>query len=262
LLIGPAPLIWAQTSDGPGGAPPEGGVQTVREPVREPDTGPARPEPERPDTGPGTPDTPDRPGGRSPNDLGPLVADPGPALDRAVEERPRPDVTDEAAKRAPSAEEGAQAVDGRPSEAANRRLTPKRVDGTDAAAPRAGREREAAPRRDAEATARRIGETEFAGRERAMGLVDAELAEGDARSAQIQRAAARLSGVARTRAEAGLRRVNEARAELAKSISRARLVNGARWEGSRAEVVERYEEYVAAVEEARGAAGVVEEAAR
>lgn len=109
-------------------------------------------------------------------------------------------------------------------------------------------------KRDSRTTARMIGETSFAFRDRAMTMAERELASGNALGSSILRGSANLSGAARTRVDDGVARANAARTELSKAISRARSANEDRWEPSRAEVVERYEAYVKALEEARAAA--------
>ena len=110
------------------------------------------------------------------------------------------------------------------------------------------------PRRDSRTTARMIGETSFAYRDRAMEMVDDELSSGGALGSSILRGAEGLSGAARTRVNDSITRANEARTELSKAVSRARSANESRWDSSRSEVVERYQAYVKALEDARAAA--------
>jgi|GEM_PF-3971089 hypothetical protein len=109
-------------------------------------------------------------------------------------------------------------------------------------------------RRDSRTTARMIGETSFAYRDRAMTMVERELAAGNALGSSILRGSSALSGAARTRVDDSVARANAARTELSKAISRARSANEGRWESSRSEVVKRYEDYVKALESAREAA--------
>lgn len=108
--------------------------------------------------------------------------------------------------------------------------------------------------RDSRTTARMIGETSFAYRDRAMTMAERELSAGNSLSSSILRGSVNLSGAARTRVDDSVARANAARTELSKAISRARSANEERWEPSRAEVVNRYEDYVKALEEARTAA--------
>lgn len=110
------------------------------------------------------------------------------------------------------------------------------------------------PARDSRTTARMIGETSFVYRDRAMTLAERELSEGSSLSSSILRGSETLSGAARTRVNDSVTKANEARTELAKAISRARSANSSRWESSREDVVERYEAYSKALEEARAAA--------
>lgn len=108
--------------------------------------------------------------------------------------------------------------------------------------------------RDSRTTARMIGETSFAYRDRAMQMVEGELSGGTALGSSILQGTESLSGTARTRVNDSMTRANEARTELAKAISRARSANESRWNESRSEVAERYEAYSKALEDARAAA--------
>ena len=112
----------------------------------------------------------------------------------------------------------------------------------------------AAPQRDSRTTVRMIGETSFAYRDRAMQMVEGELASGGALGSSILRGTGGLSGPARIRLNESMTDANEARTELAKAISRARSSNESRWNASRSEVAERYEAYAKALENARAAA--------
>jgi hypothetical protein len=111
-----------------------------------------------------------------------------------------------------------------------------------------------AVQRDSQTTARMIGETSFAYRDRAMQMVEGELSTGSALGSSILQGTESLSGTARTRVNDSMTRANEARTELAKAISRARSANESRWNDSRSEVAERYEAYSKALEDARAAA--------
>lgn len=106
------------------------------------------------------------------------------------------------------------------------------------------------PARGADTVARMVGETSFAYRDRAVALLERELAAADARCAAIRRGATGLSGAARIETDEAVRRVNEARAELAKAISRARSANEERWTESRREAAERLVALAAALETA------------
>jgi hypothetical protein len=111
-----------------------------------------------------------------------------------------------------------------------------------------------AAQRDVRTTVRMIGETSFAYRDRAMAMVEGELSAGGSLGSSILRGVESLSGTARTRVDDNMTRVNEARTELAKAISRARSANESRWNASRSEVAERYEAYAKALADAREAA--------
>lgn len=119
---------------------------------------------------------------------------------------------------------------------------------TDDARPRAADSSE--PARGADTVARMVGETSFAYRDRAVSLLERELAAADVRGAAIRRGASGLSGAARIETDEAVRRINEARAELAKAISRARAADEARWTGSRREAGERLVALAAALEAA------------
>jgi hypothetical protein len=68
------------------------------------------------------------------------------------------------------------------------------------------------------------------------------------------RARKSFSDASRTRGNERIIRANEARTELSKAILRARSANESHWDTSRSEVVERYEAYAKALEDARAAA--------
>jgi hypothetical protein len=78
-----------------------------------------------------------------------------------------------------------------------------------------------------------------------------ELSTGGALGSSILQGTEKLSGASRTRVNESMTRANEARTELSKAISRARSANESRWDTSRSEVVERYETYAKALEDAR-----------
>ena len=109
---------------------------------------------------------------------------------------------------------------------------------------------QAQERRDPAVTARMIGETSFAFRDRAMTMAEREMNEGTTLSSALERGAANVSGLARTRLNDSIKRLNAARTEFAKAISRGRASNENRWDDNREELVERYNDYVKAQEEA------------
>lgn len=114
--------------------------------------------------------------------------------------------------------------------------------------------RQAAAARDAETTARMIGEASFAYRDRAMSMAESELSSGGQLASSIERGSVNVSGAPRLKLNDSIKRVNEARNEYAKAISRARSANETRWNDSREEVVESYNAYRKALDEAREAA--------
>jgi hypothetical protein len=115
-------------------------------------------------------------------------------------------------------------------------------------------QQQANPPRDTQTTARMLGEASFVYRDRAMAMAERELNDGQALGSAIIRNSELLSGEARTQLNDRIIRMNEARTQFAQAISSARAANEPRWEELRRDVVDRYNAYMSAIEEARAAA--------
>jgi hypothetical protein len=113
---------------------------------------------------------------------------------------------------------------------------------------------EPTPQRDPQTIARMLGEVSFVHRDRAMGMAESELRTGQALGQAIVTHSNLLTGEARTQLNDRILRMNQAESEFATAITSARAANEPRWEDLRRDVVARYSDYVAAIEEARAAA--------